>query len=45
MTTKHTSFIVHEYMCINERISIMRFLMYVDVVDTMCSNKVLTPML
>ena len=36
MTTKHTSSIVHEYMCINERISMKRCLTCRDVVDTMC---------
>ena len=45
MTTKQTSSIVHEYMCINERIHIKRCLMHRDVVDTMFSNKVLTTML
>ena len=35
MTTKHMSSIVHEYMWINERISMTRCPMYRDVVDTM----------
>ena len=44
MTTKCTSSIMHEYTCINERIS-MTCLMCRDVVDNIFSNKVLTPML
>ena len=36
MIDKHTSSIVHGYTCMNERISMTRYLLCRDVVDTMC---------
>ena len=43
MTTKHTSSIVYERMCINERIIMTRCHTHKDVVDTMCLIRVITP--